>query len=162
MRTLLSVALLGISCQTALAAWESSILPTGFQHENSLASASARAARDGKTAIVYYTRTQCPPCNALQSRLRKESVAAPFRDHYVFTAVWGSSMGSSERETYRSQYGVQGAPTWIFYRQDGQYLCTASGGFSSDEHGARLHAAVQQLQTSAGTPPVGPRECLSQ
>jgi hypothetical protein len=119
------------------------LLPDGFAHEDSLAKAVATARGSDRAIIVYYTRTNCPPCGSLQRRLRKEEVGAPYRDGYVFTAVWGSSMGSYDRESYRTQYWVQGAPTWIFFNRHGKYVCTAAGGFTSDEAGAQLHKTVQ-------------------
>jgi thioredoxin-related protein len=127
----------------AFADWESTILPRDFQTDNSLAKALASAKQSGKSVIVYYTRTNCPPCNVLQGRLRKEDVAKPYRDMYIFTAVWGSSMGNAERERYRQEFAVEGAPTWIFFRNDGTYVCTASGGFRSDLAGTELHQVVQ-------------------
>ena len=150
-----------LGATSAQAAWESSLLPSGFVHESSLTKATDRAAKEGKAVVVYYTRTQCPPCDALQSRLRKESVGAPYRDKYVFTAVWGSSMGNSEREQYRNLYGVQGAPTWLFFTPAGGYLCTARGGFGSDEGGIKLHDAVQTLLVKDGTMSSGPQDCIT-
>jgi thioredoxin-related protein len=133
----------------AFADWESTILPRDFQTENSLAKALASAKQSGRSVIMYYTRTSCPPCNVLQGRLRKEDVAKPYRDMYVFTAVWGSSMGNAERERYRQEFAVEGAPTWIFFRNDGTYICTASGGFRSDQAGMELHQVVQSKIVAA-------------
>ena len=134
---------------SANADWEGSILPRGFAYESSLDKAVEAAKGSGKAAIVYYTRTNCPPCQALQARLRKDEIGLPFKDGYVFTAVWGSSMGQQERESYRSRYAVQGAPTWLVFNRHGKYVCTAAGGFGSDEAGLQLHKAVQALLTSA-------------
>jgi len=161
MRSLsLFIALLVSGSGSALAEWESTILPQSFRYESSFAAASARASEENKTLIVYYTRTRCPPCDWLRAMLKKESVGAPFRDNYVFTVVWGSSMGYKEREQYRSQFGVQGAPTWIVYNPKGQYLCTARGGFDSDEGGAKLHAAVQALRATEGGSGFAVRDCV--
>ena len=133
---------------SAVADWESSILPRDFKTENTMAKALATARGSGRQVIVYYTRTNCPPCNALQARLRKEAVAKPYRDSYVFTAVWGSSMGHAEREDYRTRYGVQGAPTWLVFTEEGKYVCTSGGGFESDEGAMLLHQAVQSKVAS--------------
>ena len=155
-----SLTLLALSMQPASAAWESFILPRGFAHESSLSDAAKRASKEGKAVVVYYTRTRCPPCDALQGRLRKDAVGTPYREKYVFTAVWGSSMNASERDQYRTLYNVQGAPTWLFFNSDGEYMCTAHGGFESDEAGAKLHSAVQiQLVQQRGATS-GPQECI--
>ena len=153
---------LSMTCASARADWESSILPRDFDTANSLDKAVALAKQKNKAVIVYYTRTNCPPCNVLQSRLRKEEVAAPFRDSYVFTAVWGTSMGQSERETYRSRFGVQGAPTWLIFSQNGEYVCTSAGGFFTDEGGKKLHEAIQsRLSIAASTKETASRRCVN-
>ena len=133
-----------LASSTAFADWESTILPRDFKTESTLSSALATAKQTGRDVIVYYTRTRCPPCEVLQGRLRNESVAKPFRESYVFTVVWGSSMGLQEREDYRQRFAVDGAPTWIVFNSAGSYICTSSGGFSSDEGGSQLHAVVQK------------------
>jgi thioredoxin-related protein len=160
-RMLASVMLIQMST-LAFADWESTILPRDFQSENSLVKALDSAKQSGRSAIVYYTRTNCPPCNVLQGRLRKEDVAKPYRDMYVFTAVWGSSMGNAERERYRAEFGVEGAPTWIFFRNDGTYVCTASGGFRSDQAGMELHQIVQSkiAEPSRTSAAIKPLSCL--
>lgn len=135
----------GSVCDSAFAAWESSILPSDFAQESSLERATARATKEGKAVIVYYTRPRCPPCDILQSRLKVEEIAGRYRENYVFTAVWGSSMNAGERDHYRSAYDVQGAPTWIFFSGEGKYLCTSGGGFRSTDQSVKLHAAVQAL-----------------
>jgi hypothetical protein len=134
-----------LACGSASAAWESSILPSDFAMESSLERATSRAAKEGKAVVVYYTRTRCPPCDILQSRLKVEEIAGRYRENYVFTAVWGTSMNAGERQHYRAAYDVQGAPTWIFFSGEGKYLCTSSGGFRSTDQSIRLHAAVQAL-----------------
>ncbi len=140
--------------------WEGYLLPDGFAHQDSLAKAIATANGSGRAVVVYYTRTNCPPCNNLQRRIRKEEVGAPYRDGYVFTAVWGSSMGSYERDSYRTKYWVQGAPTWIFFNRHGKYVCTAAGGFTSDEAGTQLHKTVQSLlATPIEGESAAPRSC---
>lgn len=162
MRTsrLLLASVLALAFGPLFAAWESSLLPSDFAHEDSLERAASRAAKEGKAVVVYYTRTRCPPCDLLKSRLRIESVAKPYRENYVFTAVWGSSMNFREREHYRSAYNVAGAPTWLFFNAAGKYLCTASGGFFSEEQSANLHSAVQALLSQADTgDALSPRTC---
>lgn len=155
------IVIAALACGPAYAEGEARILPRDFAKEGSLESATIRAAKEGKAVVLYYTRTQCPPCEILQWRLRKEDVAANYRESYVFTAVWGTSMNYTERQHYRSTYNVGGAPTWIFFTSDGQYLCTSSGGFSTDEHGARLHAAVQaRLKQPSQKVSTGPRACM--
>lgn len=144
------IALLTLSSIT-VAAWESTILPRTFSHENSLEKALVRATSEGKNVIVYYTRTKCPPCDVLRGRLNREEVGKQFQQNYVFTAVWGSSMGHEERESYRSRFGVRGAPTWIVYSAKGKYVCTARGGFESDEGGAALHLAAQAALKESST-----------
>lgn len=148
-------------CGAAVADWESFILPGDFQTESSLAQAIVTAKRTDKHVIVYYTRTNCPPCNVLRSRLRSEVVARPYRDSYVFTVAWGSSMGSVERDQYRQRYRVLGAPTWLVFANDGRYVCTAAGGFQTDEGGQALHQAIQaQLPGAAQWSDAEPRNCL--
>jgi hypothetical protein len=142
--------------------WESSVLPSGFQTENSLQKALATANGSRRSVIVYYTRTNCPPCNVLQGRLKNPDVGGPYLNGFVFTVVWGSSMGNAERESYRQRFNVQGAPTWIVYRADGRYLCTSQGGFASDAAGAELYEAItKRLASSAPTGTEGvPRACI--
>ena len=146
----------------AMADWESTLFPKDFQTESNLTKATATATLHKKHVIVYATRTNCPPCDVLRSRLRRDDVAKPYRESYVFTAVWNSSMGYSEREDYRRKYDVQGAPTWIVFKNTGQYLCTARGAFFSDEDGLKLHQAIQaQLASTEGSPTSGPRSCMT-
>ncbi len=146
----------------ANSSWESSILPRGFTHEPSIDKAYSRAAKEQKAVIVYYTRTSCPPCDVLQGRLRNESVAKPFRDGYVFTAVWGNTLGLQEREHYRSRFGVQGAPTWIVFNSQGAYVCTAPGGFSSDSEGLALDQSIRASLISSTPSSSTPVICNAQ
>jgi hypothetical protein len=118
-------------------------LPKDFQTASSLDQALTLASSDKRPVILYYTRTNCPPCRVVQGLLRGEAAGGLFRDTYVFTALWGTSMGHAERETLRSRYDVQGAPTWVVFRHTGEYLCTARGAFSSAEEAATLHRAIQ-------------------
>ena len=146
---------------SAVADWEALILPRDFQSESSLAKAVFAAKQAGKHVILYYTRTNCPPCRVLQGRLRIESVAKPYRESYVFTAVWGSSMGDSEREHYRRRFGVLGAPTWLAFTNDGKYICTSSGGFETDQGAAALHQAIQaHLAGAEENASNEPRSCI--
>jgi thioredoxin-related protein len=157
----LLLVLLVVPVSFAFADWESTLFPREFQTESSLAKAMVIAKESNKHVIVYATRTNCPPCDVLRSRLRREEVAKPYRDSYVFTAVWNSSMGSTERENYRQKYDVQGAPTWIVFANTGQYVCTARGAFFSDEEGAKLHQAIQtRLTSSEALPTNGPQSCI--
>ena len=147
---------------TVIADWESLLFPKDFQTESNLTKATATATQHKKHVIVYATRTNCPPCDALRSRLRRDDVAKPYREGYVFTAVWNSSMGYAEREDYRRKYDVQGAPTWIVFKNTGQYLCTARGAFFSDEDGFKLHQAIQaQLASTESLPTSGSRSCIA-
>lgn len=140
---------------------EYSILPESFDTASTLEEAFAFAKQKNKPVILYYTRTRCPPCHMLQSRLRREDVAAPYRDGYVFTVVWSRSMGTEEREYYRTQYYVLGAPTWVVFDSRGDYVCTSIGGFKSDEGGKRLHAAIQsRLRADSHANQTGARDCI--
>jgi thioredoxin-related protein len=143
----------------ALADWESSLLPSDFDHASNLANATKLADEKGKAVVLYYTRTNCPPCTVLQGNLRNPAIGAPFKAGYVFTAVWGTSINRSEREAYRSKFDIQSAPTWVFFTGKGEYVCTSRGGFESGEHGARLHEAVKVLLASDSRS-ASPRACL--
>lgn len=146
---------------SALSFFESSILPSDFRTENSMSKAVAVARDSGKGVILYYTRTNCPPCNALQARLKQDDVGKLYRESYVFTAAWGSSMSSAEREDYRARYGVLGAPTWLLFTNEGQYVCTSDGGFRSQTAGVELHQAMQTLLAAPeAAARSGPRHCM--
>lgn len=132
-----------LTTNSAQAEWEGWLLPNDFIRADTFEKAVAIAKDKDKALIVYYTRTSCPPCSLLQSRLRQEEVAALFRDKYVFTAVWGSAMGMNERESYRRRFDVQGAPTWIAFDKDGKYLCTSPGGFFSFDEARAIHEGIQ-------------------
>jgi Thioredoxin-like len=148
-----AAALLGAPL-VAHADWESSILPKDFMTASSFDRAIDEAKKAKRPVILYYTRTECPPCTVLQGRLRKDEIAKPYRDGYVFTAVWGNAIDRSERERYRSRYGARGAPTWIAFSEKAEYVCTAPGGFQSDGDGATLHTAIQ-AKLNAPRPPEG-------
>jgi thioredoxin-related protein len=151
-----------LAWSVSFADWESALFPGDFQTENSLLKAASSAEKVGKHVIVYATRRNCPPCDALKSLLRIDTVAKPYRDAYVFTAVWTSSMGSTEREDYRQRYGVQGAPTWLVFTNAGKYVCTARNGvFETEEQSTRLHQAIQMrlVNTTDGSS-TSPRKCI--
>ena len=155
-------ACVGIFCFPAYGDWESSVLPKGYSTESSFERATQAAKGSEKSVIVYYTRTNCPPCQVLQSNLRREEIRAAYEPRYVFTVVWGNGMDSREREEYRTKYKVFGAPTWIIYNRQGEYLCTSSGGFANPEAGLRLHQVLQDVLISKielGTE--APRNCSS-
>lgn len=160
LRNLILIATLLLPLKAAFADWESILFPKDFQTENNRAKATATAQQSGKHVIVYATRTNCPPCDALRYVLRTDSVAKQFRDAYVFTAVWNSSMGNAEREDYRNRYGVQGAPTWIIFTNTGKYVCTAPGVFLNAEEANARHKAIQaRLANVSETSPTGPERC---
>lgn len=150
-----------IQATLAAAAWESVVLPEGFAWESSLSEAAGRAQRENKAVIVYYTRTNCPPCDLLRARLRSsEEMKALYGQNYIFTVVWGSSMSRAEREEYRSRFDVRGAPTWVVFSPQGQYVCTLHGGVWPQDGGEQMHQRLQALireQGSAAQP--SPRPC---
>lgn len=148
-----------IAAGSAHADWESSLLPRDFDHASNLADATKLADEKGKALVLYYTRTNCPPCTVLQGNLRNAEIGAPFKAAYVFTAVWGTSINRSERETYRSRFDIQSAPTWVFFTGKGEYVCTSRGGFESGEHALRLNEAVKGLLASDSRS-TSPRACL--
>lgn len=148
-----------LAASSALADWESSLLPRDFDHASSLAEATKLANEKGKAVVLYYTRTNCPPCTVLQGNLRNPVIGAPFKAAYVFTAVWGTSINRSERDAYRSKFDIQSAPTWVFFTGKGEYVCTSRGGFESGEHATRLNEAVKGL-LAADTRQTSPRACL--
>jgi thioredoxin-related protein len=151
-----------LASSAALADWESSILPSTFQMESSREKALATAKQSGKHVIVYYTRTNCPPCNVIQYYLRtNEDVARPFRESYVFTAVWGTAMGRAERDEYRTKYDVSSAPSWLVFTNAGEYVCTARGGFDGVAGAAQLHAALKEKLAAPPTDAtLAARACL--
>ena len=162
MKPIRMTVLVAVTCfgTTANADWESSLLPHGFSHQKAIEQAVAEGKRTTKPVIVYYTRTNCPPCNVLKGILRSEPTAGIYRERYIFTAVWGSSMGHTERERYRSLYNVQGAPTWLFFNSDGDYVCTAHGGFSTADGAKLLNDSVQNLlKSSVNRTSPEPRSC---
>jgi thiol:disulfide interchange protein len=150
-RWLLQVALVcgGAAGYSAQGAWEAHLLPKGFQTANSLDKALTLARSENRHVVLYYTRTNCPPCTVVQGLLRNQAVAQPFREAYVFTAVWGTSINHAERESLRSRYDVQGAPTWVVFRGTGEYLCTARGAFATAAEAAALHRGIQALLASS-------------
>lgn len=157
----LILALLTFSAVPAFAEWESTILPKGFTYEASLSKAIDRAAQEGKAVVLYYTRTNCPPCDALRQRLRNDPVGEIYRNKYVFSAVWGSSMSKTEQDQFRGRYGFGGAPAWMFFNSQGTYLCTARGGvFESDEEGIKLHTAVQAMIANPAVGTGGSQNCM--
>jgi hypothetical protein len=140
------------------------LLPKGFKTASSLDQALALATAANLPVIVYYTRTNCPPCTVVQGQLRSEAVGQLFRGSYVFTALWGTSMGHGERETLRSRYDVQGAPTWVVFRNTGEYLCTARGAFATASEANALHQAIQERMAGrdagTGETATSPRGCV--
>jgi hypothetical protein len=140
------------------------LLPKDFQTASSLDKALALGSSGKRPVILYYTRTNCPPCSVVRALLRGDAVSSMFRDGYGFTALWGTSMGSVERESLRGQYDVQGASTWVVFRYTGEYLCTARGVSSTAEEAAALHHAIQERLASstagAGSAPSAPLGCL--
>ena len=154
------VALSGaLAASYAHADWEASLVPRDFDHASNLADATKLADEKGKAVVLYYTRTNCPPCMVLQGNLRNLMVGAPLKAVYVFTAVWGTSINRSEREIYRSKFDVQSAPTWVFFSGKGEYVCTSRGGLESNEHAVRLNEAVKALLASDARS-TSPRSCL--
>lgn len=152
----------GMFCFTAYADWEWFVLPSGYTTESSLERAFQTARSHEKSVIVYYTRTRCPPCRALQSNLRREAIRKAYAPHYVFTVVWGNGMDSSKRKTFQDRYNVLGAPTWIIYNRYGDYLCTSHGGFRNPEAGLMLHRRLQNvIATSVPQTHQEPRNCAS-
>jgi hypothetical protein len=79
----------------------------GFDSGNALDEALVRARKKNEAVIVYERRSRCPSCNILQSRLRRETVAAPFRGGYVITAIWDSSMDHAERQLFIATSSVE-------------------------------------------------------
>lgn len=132
-----------IYSNTIHAEWEWAVLPRSYTTANSFEQAVETAKARDLGVIVYYTRRDCPPCRVLQSHLRRQAIRQMFAPNYVFTLVWGNGMDSRKRERYRTQYRVLGAPTWIVYNSQGDYLCTAHGGFTKPSAGLLLHQRLQ-------------------
>lgn len=142
-------AIIVMSSQAAHGAWESLVMPKGYEVGASLDDALLKAKEQQKWVIVYYTRSNCPPCNYIQGHLKNEAIKRGFADDFVFTVVWGNGMDTSKREDYRTRYGVIGAPTWIIFDSKGEYICTANGGFNSYEAGLELSERLRKVKASA-------------
>ena len=148
-------------CSNAIyAEWEWVVLPRSYTTAGSFEQAVEIAKARDISVIVYYTRRDCPPCRVLQSHLRSQAMRQVFAPNYVFTVVWGNGMNSRKREWYRTQYRVIGAPTWIVYNSQGDYLCTAHGGFAKPKAGLLLHQRLQPALALDKSPSqLEPRTC---
>lgn len=145
----------------AYADWEAHLLPAEFQHKSSMQEAMVLAEQANKDIIVYYTRTNCPPCNRLQAQLRQQPIRDLFGGRFVFTAVWSSSMNGSERDHYRQNFGVRGAPTLIVHRKTGEYVCTSVGSFNNENEALEVHKAIsEKLKAKAVPPASAPVPCV--
>lgn len=113
-----------------------------------LDAAVAKAGEQQKWVIVYYTRSSCPPCNHVQGQMKRDEIRSGFADDFIFTVIWSNGMNTTDREKYRSRYGVMGAPTWLVYNERKEYICTASGGFGTFEAGLELANTVKKLNAS--------------
>lgn len=70
-------------------------------------------------------------------------------------------MSHSERERYRQQFSVQGAPTWIVFRANGEYVCTSEGGFTSEANGRKLAQVLSQtIASQSADASLKPRTCM--
>ena len=119
-----------LQAKQTLASFESSLFTRQYETYSSMEDAKKAAGSGNKGIFVYFTRTKCPPCDDLRiSVLSKSEIAPLISSGFVFTAVWGSSMGQAERQSYREKYGEFGAPTFILFNSRGEYICTSRGGF---------------------------------
>ena len=152
---------MSLQVNQALASFESTLFTRHYETYSSMDEAKKAAGASNKGIFVYYTRTRCPPCDFLRgSILWKNEVASVISRGFVFTAVWGSSMGHSVRQFYRETYGVSGAPTFILFNSKGEYVCTSSGGFKDTEHAMKLTQSLRALISEGRDKPASsPADC---
>lgn len=75
---------------------ESLVIPKGYQVAASLDDALAKAKDQQKWVIVYYTRSNCPPCNYVQGHLKNDAIKSGFANNFVFTVVWDDGMDTTK------------------------------------------------------------------
>ena len=145
----------------ALASFESTLFTNHYETYSSMDEAKKAAGPSSKGIFVYYTRSRCPPCDYLRGAiLGKSEVASVISRGFVFTAVWGSSMGHAERQFYRETYGDFGAPTFLLFNSKGEYVCTSRGGFRDAEHAIKLTQSLRTLISEGRDKPASsPTDC---
>ena len=150
-----------LQANQALASFESTLFTRHYETYSSMDEAKKAAGPSNKGIFVYYTRAKCPPCDYLRGAiLWKNEVASVISRGFVFTAVWGSSMGHAERQFYRETYGDFGAPTFLLFNSKGEYVCTSRGGFRDAEHAIKLTQSLRTLISEGRDKPASsPTDC---
>jgi thioredoxin-related protein len=123
--------------------------------------AMALADQANKDIIVYYTRTNCPPCRRLQGQLKQQPIRDLYGNRFVFTAIWGSSMDRAERDRYRQTFGASAAPTLIVHRRTGEYVCSSVGFFDNEDAAVAMFKAISAKLEAKALPSVSaPAPCV--
>ena len=157
----LLILLIAFHANNARASFESTLFTNHYETYSSMDEAKKAASPGNKGIFVYYTRVRCPPCDVLRGLvIRRNEVASVISRGFVFTAVWGSSMGTPERQFYRETYGDFGAPTFILFNSKGEYVCTSRGGFRDVEHAIKLTQSLLTLISEGRDKPASsPTDC---
>lgn len=157
----LLILFIAFQANNARASFESTLFTNHYETYSSMDEAKKAAGPGNKGIFVYYTRVRCPPCDVLRGMvIRRNEVASVISRGFVFTAVWGSSMGSPERQFYRQTYGDFGAPTFILFNSKGEYVCTSRGGFKDAEHAIKLTDSLRSLISEGRAKPASaPTDC---
>jgi hypothetical protein len=117
-------------------------LPPGYDDNPTVVDAVAKARTTGKPVIVYLTEQNCQICGALDGWLVRSDLRQAFGGGYHFAMVFSDDMTPEERARWRATYVPRGAPAWVVLSKDGQYVCTASGGFATAAAALDLHKVL--------------------
>lgn len=102
----------------------------------SLATAKARAAREGKLVLVDFTAAWCAPCRLMeQTTFADPGVLAYLGEHYVSLRV---DVDDFDGFALRQAYGVEALPTLLFLSSAGEEVARVAEGVGPTELLERL------------------------
>lgn len=142
----LTTLLLAILCRPLLAADAPAGSPNFIHSYND---ALAEAKKTGKPALLIFSASWCPPCQAMKRDVYPSAAVKPFHDKFVWAYL---DADAKENEKPMTEFRISGIPFIKFLSADGKSLGSQTGGSTPEAFAVMLQS---MLTRAASTVPGG-------
>lgn len=101
----------------------------------SYAKALAESKESGKPAILIFSASWCPPCQAMKKEVYPSAAVKPFHDKFIWAYL---DADDDKNKKAMEKYGVEGIPHIEFLNPSGESIGKQVGGGAPEDFAKKL------------------------